>query len=72
MPTTDDRDRSTLDCDDLPVREINRAIRAAVADGRRLESACSNPAARHNLGVALPEGVRPDDRGAGGLLRRPA
>jgi len=46
----------TIDCGDLPVRAINREVRAAAAGG-----ACRivllNPAARHNLGVALPEGL---------------
>jgi methylamine---glutamate N-methyltransferase subunit B len=46
----------TLDCADLPTREINRAIRAAIAAGaQRLR--LLRPAARHNLGVALPAGV---------------
>ncbi|QDV34668.1 GltB/FmdC/FwdC-like GXGXG domain-containing protein [Tautonia plasticadhaerens] len=46
----------TIDCAGRPVREINRAIRSAIAGGQsRLR--LLNPAARHNLGVALPEGV---------------
>ncbi len=46
-----------LDCDNLPVREINRAIRKAAADGAS-EIRLQHPAARHNLGVGLGEGVR--------------
>jgi glutamate synthase domain-containing protein 3 len=46
----------TIDCRDRTVREINRAIRAAAADGPA-EIVLQNPAARHNLGVALPEAV---------------
>jgi glutamate synthase domain-containing protein 3 len=45
-----------LDCHDQPVRAINRAIRAAIAEGSRTIRLI-NPEARHNLGVALPEGV---------------
>ena len=47
---------SVLDCGDLPTREINRWVRSAVAAGAgRIR--LLRPAARHNLGVALPEGV---------------
>ncbi len=46
----------TIDCGNLSVRAINQSIRSAIASGssaiRLLHSA-----ARHNLGVALPEGV---------------
>jgi methylamine---glutamate N-methyltransferase subunit B len=45
-----------IDCSDLPVRAINRAIRSAVAEGT-MAIVLQNPAARHNLGVALPAGV---------------
>lgn len=49
-------DALIIDCDDRPTREINLAVRQAIASGtRRIRLA--NPAARHNLGVALPEGV---------------
>ena len=48
--------RVVLDCGDLPTREINRAVRDAVAAGTR-RIRLLHPAARHNLGVALPEGV---------------
>jgi glutamate synthase domain-containing protein 3 len=47
----------TIDCGDQTVRAINQAIRAAVASGRA-EIEVKDPAARHNLAVALPEGVR--------------
>ena len=47
---------TTLDCGDLTTRAINQAIRAAIAAGAsRIE--LLNPSARHNLGVALPEGI---------------
>jgi glutamate synthase domain-containing protein 3 len=45
-----------VDCGELPVRAINRAIRAAIAAGAT-EIRLLRPAARHNLGVALPAGV---------------
>jgi methylamine---glutamate N-methyltransferase subunit B len=48
---------ATVDCDDLPVQAINQAMRAAIAAGAT-EIHLLRPAARHNLGVALPEGVR--------------
>jgi glutamate synthase domain-containing protein 3 len=48
---------SMVDCGDLPVRAINRAMRAAIASGAT-EIRLLRPAARHNLGVALPEHVR--------------
>ena len=45
-----------LDCDDLPTREINRWVRSTIASGcKRIR--LIRPAARHNLGVALPEGT---------------
>jgi glutamate synthase domain-containing protein 3 len=45
-----------IDCADRPTREINRAVRDAAAAGpARIRLV--HPAARHNLGVALPEGV---------------
>ena len=57
--TRDDPDSSsrsaTIDCGDLPVRAINQAIRAAIAAGAT-EIRLLHPAARHNLGVALPAG----------------
>jgi len=47
---------TTLDCGDLTTRAINQAIRAAIAAGAtRIQ--LLNPSARHNLGVALPEGI---------------
>lgn len=40
-----------LDATDRPIRELNREIRAALAEGR--EVVVRSPGARHNLGVAL-------------------
>lgn len=48
---------TTLDCAGLSTREINRATRSAVAGGSKT-IALANPQAKHNLGVALPAGVR--------------
>jgi glutamate synthase domain-containing protein 3 len=45
-----------VDCGELPVRAINDAIRAAIAGGTT-RIRLFQPAARHNLGVALPRGV---------------
>jgi glutamate synthase domain-containing protein 3 len=47
---------TTIDCNDRPTRELNREVRAAIAAGVR-SIRLANPMARHNLGVALPEGV---------------
>jgi glutamate synthase domain-containing protein 3 len=47
---------TTIDCGDLTVRAINQAIRAAIAAGATYLRLL-RPAARHNLGVALPAGV---------------
>jgi methylamine---glutamate N-methyltransferase subunit B len=47
----------TIDCSDLPVWQINQAIRAAV-DAGAPEVRLLRPAARHNLGVALPQQAR--------------
>jgi methylamine---glutamate N-methyltransferase subunit B len=47
---------TTIDCADLSVRAINRAIRAAIIEGAPA-ILLHNPMARHNLGVALPAGV---------------
>jgi methylamine---glutamate N-methyltransferase subunit B len=45
-----------IDCSGRSSREINRTLREAISAGRtRIRLA--DPAARHNLGVALPEGV---------------
>lgn len=49
-------DEATIDCDGLAVRAINQAVRAAVAAGAT-RVVLRRPDARHNLGVALPEGV---------------
>jgi glutamate synthase domain-containing protein 3 len=43
--------RIEIDASDAPIRAINQAIRAALAEGRSV--AITNPGARHNLGVAL-------------------
>ncbi len=55
----------TIDCGDLSVRAINQAIRAAIASGS-LAIRLLRPAARHNLGVALPEGVELQIEGSAG------
>jgi glutamate synthase domain-containing protein 3 len=47
---------SLIDCIGQSSREINRAVRDAIAAGQ-VRIRLRNPAARHNLGVALPEGV---------------
>ena len=49
-------DGTTVDCGDLSVRAINRAIRAAHAAGAT-QIRLLRPGARHNLGVALPAGL---------------
>jgi methylamine---glutamate N-methyltransferase subunit B len=56
LPATSDR-TTTIDCGDLSTRAINEAIRAAVEAGAATIELL-HPGARHNLGVALPEGVR--------------
>jgi methylamine---glutamate N-methyltransferase subunit B len=47
----------TIDCGDLSVRAINQLIRRAIAAGAT-DIHLLRPAARHNLGVALPAQVR--------------
>jgi glutamate synthase domain-containing protein 3 len=56
---------TTIDCTNLPVRAINRAIRAAAVEGASA-IVLLNPAARHNLGVALPAGVTLTIEGSAG------
>jgi glutamate synthase domain-containing protein 3 len=56
---------TTIDCGDLSVRVINREIRAAAAEGSP-SILLLNPAARHNLGVALSAGVRLTIEGSAG------
>jgi glutamate synthase domain-containing protein 3 len=51
-----DEAANVLDCGDLPTRQINQQVRSAIAGGSR-RIRLLRPAARHNLGVALPEGV---------------
>jgi glutamate synthase domain-containing protein 3 len=47
---------ATIDCSGRETREINRLIRTAAEEGvARIH--LLNPAARHNLGVALPAGL---------------
>lgn len=65
MPAT--TEGTTIDCGDLPVREINRAIRAAMAGGST-RVVLLNPSARHNLGVGLPEGVTLTIAGSAGYF----
>jgi methylamine---glutamate N-methyltransferase subunit B len=54
--TATDQAPIDLDCGDLPTRSINQAVRAAIASGAT-RIRLLRPAARHNLGVALPEGI---------------
>ena len=58
-------ERTTIDCGDLTVREINRGVRAAIAGGST-SIVLRNPAARHNLGVALAAGVHLTIEGSAG------
>jgi glutamate synthase domain-containing protein 3 len=64
VPTTADR-TTTIDCGDLTTRAINREIREAIERGSR-SIQLLNPSARHNLGVALPEGVHLTIEGSAG------
>jgi glutamate synthase domain-containing protein 3 len=56
---------AVIDCDGLPTREINRLVRAAIAAGTT-RIRLIHPAARHNLGVALPAGVELTVEGSAG------
>jgi glutamate synthase domain-containing protein 3 len=58
-------DRTTIACGRLSVREINQAIRSAIEAGSR-RIVLLDPQARHNLGVALPEGVHLTIAGSAG------
>ncbi len=56
---------SVIDCEGQTVRVINQAIRAAVGNGStRIK--LLHPGAKHNLGVALPEGVHLTVAGSAG------
>ena len=55
-PSANSAGEFVIRCDGLTGREINRTVRESISAGRtRIRLA--DPAARHNLGVALPEGV---------------
>jgi glutamate synthase domain-containing protein 3 len=54
-----------IDCQDRPTREINRAIRDAAEQGVT-HIRLRNPAARHNLGVAMPAGLQLTIEGSAG------
>ena len=54
--TATDQGSVELDCGDRSTREINQAVRTAIASGAT-RIRLLRPAARHNLGVALPEGI---------------
>lgn len=56
---------ATIDCGTRPIREINREIRSAIARGVR-RVILLHPGARHNLGIALPEGVELSVEGSAG------
>jgi methylamine---glutamate N-methyltransferase subunit B len=53
---TDDSEL-TLDCDVISVRDVHRLIRSVMVDGKVTRVRLINPKARHNLGVAMPEGL---------------
>ena len=65
MPSNDDS-TLTLDCDALPIRQIHRLIRSVVEEGGSTRVRLLNPKARHNLGVAMPEGLHLSILGPGG------
>lgn len=64
MPATSER-TTTIECGDMTVRAINREIRQAIADGST-GITLLHPAARHNLGVALPAGIHLQIDGSAG------
>lgn len=65
MPETSEIS-ATIDCgDNRPVREINREIRSMFARGVH-RIVLLNPCARHNLGIALPEGIQVTVEGSAG------
>jgi glutamate synthase domain-containing protein 3 len=64
-PSSVDQGVATLDCGELPTRAINQAIRSAIAGGAT-EIRLLRPAARHNLGVALPQGITLEILGSAG------
>ncbi len=63
--TSTEQDPVVLDCGDLPTRQINRSVRAAIDSGAT-RIRLLRPAARHNLGVALPEGIELSIEGSAG------
>ncbi|WP_406696168.1 hypothetical protein V5E97_34785 [Singulisphaera sp. Ch08] len=64
MPVISER-TTTIDCGDMTVRAINRVVRAAVLV-RTMRIRLLHPAARPNLGVALPEGMHLRIQGTAG------
>lgn len=60
-----DEGATAIDCGDRMSREINREVRGAFASGATWVRLLG-PASRHNLGVALPEGVRLTIEGGAG------
>jgi glutamate synthase domain-containing protein 3 len=56
---------TTVNCQNLAVREINQAIWASIEKGVRTIRLL-HPGARHNLGVGLPEGVELRVEGSAG------
>jgi glutamate synthase domain-containing protein 3 len=54
-----------IDCSDLTTRSINRAIRDAIDTGTT-SIRLLHPSARHNLGVALQEGIHLSIQGSAG------
>jgi methylamine---glutamate N-methyltransferase subunit B len=47
----------TLDCDVYSVRDLHRLMRSVVVEGKVTRVRLLNPKARHNIGVAMPEGL---------------
>ena len=47
----------TLDCDVYSVRDLHRLMRSVVVEGKVVRVRLLNPKARHNISVAMPEGL---------------
>jgi methylamine---glutamate N-methyltransferase subunit B len=61
-----DNSTLTLDCDVYPVRDLHRLMRSVVVEGKVTRVRLLNPKARHNLGVAMPEGLHVTIKGPAG------
>lgn len=62
---TNSTDMQEIDCANLTTRAINHAMRDAIASGAQ-SFRLLHPSARHNLGVALPEGIHLTIEGSAG------